>query len=56
MRLEPANKTMKPIFRDNVEILGILVGVVREVLIGSRLNPAADPTLIGGWARASALY
>lgn len=30
VRLEPANKTMKPIFRDNVEILGILVGVVRK--------------------------
>jgi repressor LexA len=30
VRLEPANKTMKPIFRDNVEILGVLVGVVRK--------------------------
>jgi len=30
VRLEPANKTMKPIYRDNVEILGILVGVVRK--------------------------
>lgn len=30
VRLEPANKTMKPIFRDSVEILGILVGVVRK--------------------------
>jgi len=30
VRLEPANKTMKPIFRENVEILGILVGVVRK--------------------------
>ena len=30
VRLEPANKTMKPIFRDRVEILGILVGVVRK--------------------------
>ena len=30
VRLEPANKTMKPIFRDNVEILGILIGVVRK--------------------------
>ena len=29
-RLEPANKTMKPIFRDRVEILGVLVGVVRK--------------------------
>ncbi len=30
IRLEPANKSMKPIFRDNVKILGILVGVVRR--------------------------
>lgn len=30
IRLEPANKTMKPIFRDQVEVLGILVGVVRK--------------------------
>lgn len=30
VRLEPANKTMKPIFRDKVDILGILVGVVRK--------------------------
>jgi repressor LexA len=30
IRLEPANKTMKPIFRDRVEILGLLVGVVRK--------------------------
>src|SRR5271165_4592647 len=29
-RLEPANRTMKPIFRDHVDILGILVGVVRK--------------------------
>lgn len=29
-RLEPANKTMKPIFRDNVTILGTLAGVVRK--------------------------
>jgi repressor LexA len=29
-RLEPANKTMKPIFRDHVDILGVLVGVVRK--------------------------
>ncbi|MFO0949995.1 MAG: transcriptional repressor LexA [Isosphaeraceae bacterium] len=29
-RLEPANKTMKPIYRDRVEILGVLVGVVRK--------------------------
>jgi repressor LexA len=30
VRLEPANKAMKPIFRDNVKILGVLVGVVRK--------------------------
>lgn len=30
VRLEPANKTMKPIFRDKVSILGVLVGVVRK--------------------------
>ena len=30
VRLEPANKAMKPIYRDNVEILGVLVGVVRK--------------------------
>jgi repressor LexA len=30
VRLEPANKTMKPIFRDRVNVLGILVGVVRK--------------------------
>ena len=30
IRLEPANKAMKPIFRDRVNILGILVGVVRK--------------------------
>ncbi len=30
VRLEPANKTMKPIYRDKVEILGVLVGVVRK--------------------------
>ncbi len=30
IRLEPANKTMKPIFRDNVAILGVLAGVVRK--------------------------
>jgi repressor LexA len=29
-RLEPANRTMKPIFRDHVDILGVLVGVVRK--------------------------
>ncbi len=29
-RLEPANKTMKPIYRDHVNILGVLVGVVRK--------------------------
>ena len=30
VRLEPANKSMKPIYRDRVEILGLLVGVVRK--------------------------
>ncbi len=30
IRLEPANRTMKPIFRDRVNILGVLVGVVRK--------------------------
>ena len=30
IRLEPANKTMKPIYRENVKILGVLVGVVRK--------------------------
>jgi repressor LexA len=30
VRLEPANKTMKPIYRDKVKILGVLVGVVRK--------------------------
>jgi repressor LexA len=30
VRLEPANKSMKPIYRDKVKILGLLVGVVRK--------------------------
>lgn len=30
VRLEPANKLMKPIFRDKVNILGVLIGVVRK--------------------------
>jgi repressor LexA len=30
VRLEPANKEMKPIYRDRVNILGVLVGVVRK--------------------------
>ena len=30
VRLEPANKHMKPIYRDRVNILGVLVGVVRK--------------------------
>lgn len=29
-RLEPANRTMKPIYRDKVDVLGVLVGVVRK--------------------------
>jgi repressor LexA len=31
VRLESANKAYKPIYRENVDILGILVGVVRKV-------------------------
>lgn len=30
VRLEPANRTMKPIYRENVTILGTLAGVVRK--------------------------
>ena len=30
VRLEPANKTMQPIYRNRVDILGVLVGVVRK--------------------------
>jgi repressor LexA len=30
VRLEPANAAMKPIYRDKVQILGVLVGVVRK--------------------------
>ena len=30
VRLEPANSTMKPIYRSNVDVLGVLVGVVRK--------------------------
>ena len=30
VRLEPANRALKPIFRDHVDILGVLVGVVRK--------------------------
>jgi repressor LexA len=30
IRLEPANKSMKPIYRDKVQVLGVLVGVVRK--------------------------
>jgi len=29
-RLEPANRKMKPIYRDNVQIIGVLVGVIRK--------------------------
>jgi repressor LexA len=29
-RLEPANRSMKPIYRDKVTIIGVLVGVVRK--------------------------
>lgn len=31
VRLEPANKTMKPIYREQVRILGVLIGVVRKL-------------------------
>ncbi len=30
VRLEPANSSMKPIYADNVDILGVVVGVVRR--------------------------
>jgi repressor LexA len=30
VRLEPANRHMKPIFRDRVDVIGVLVGVVRK--------------------------
>ena len=30
IRLEPANSRMKPIYSSNVEVLGVLVGVIRE--------------------------
>lgn len=30
VRLEPANSAMRPIYRDKVDIMGILVGVVRK--------------------------
>ena len=30
VRLEPANAAMKPIYRDKVQVLGVLVGVVRK--------------------------
>ena len=30
IRLEPANRSMKPIYRAKVDILGVLVGVVRK--------------------------
>jgi repressor LexA len=30
VRLQPANKAMKPIYRDKVDVLGVLVGVVRK--------------------------
>jgi repressor LexA len=29
-RLEPANSKMKPIISKNVEVLGVVVGVVRQ--------------------------
>ena len=30
VRLEPANSSMKPIFSDNVDIMGVVIGVVRR--------------------------
>ena len=30
IRLEPANSNMKPIFSDNVDIMGVVIGVVRR--------------------------
>ena len=30
IRLEPANSTMKPIYSDNVQVMGVVVGVVRR--------------------------
>lgn len=30
IRLEPANRNYKPIYRENVDVMGILVGVVRK--------------------------
>jgi repressor LexA len=30
IRLEPANASMKPIYSDNVKVLGVVVGVVRQ--------------------------
>jgi repressor LexA len=30
IRLEPANSTMKPIYSDNVQVMGVVVGVVRK--------------------------
>ena len=31
IRLEPANSTMKPIYVKNAKVLGVVVGVVRQV-------------------------
>ena len=31
IRLEPANRTMKPIFVKNARVLGVVIGVVRKV-------------------------
>ena len=30
VRLEPANKTMSPIYCKNVEVMGVVVGVIRQ--------------------------
>jgi len=31
IRLQPANKSMKPIYSRNVKVLGVVTGVVRKV-------------------------
>jgi len=35
-RLEPANSTMKPIYSNNVKVLGVVVGVVPPILTAFR--------------------
>jgi repressor LexA len=31
IRLQPANKSMKPIYSRNVQVIGVVVGVIRKV-------------------------